>query len=75
MTVCQMYIGLFYKLAKIDGRGLWHLPAGDQIAFPHKALTRCLLIEARESLDNVKEKREDIVIMSLTLKVREQMGG
>lgn len=29
----------------------------------------------RESLDNVKEAREDIAVMSLTLKVREQMGG
>lgn len=65
----------FYKLAETDGRGLWHLPAGDRIAFPHKALTRCLLIEARESLDNVKEEREDIAVMFLTLEVREQMGG
>lgn len=40
--------GAFYKLAETDGRGLWHLPAGDQITFPHKALTRCLLIEVRE---------------------------
>lgn len=36
---------------------------------------RCILKEARESLDNVKEEREDIAVMFLTLKVKELMGG
>lgn len=64
----------FYKLAETDGRGLWHLPAGDRIAFPHKA-TRCFTDRGkRESLDSVnKEGAWERILLScrLTLKVRE----
>lgn len=66
--------GAFYKLAETDGRGLWHLPAGDRITFPHKA-TRCFTDRGnRESLNSVNEEgaRERILLSCrLTLKVRE----